>query len=44
MAGAFNRQELGDIDLVWGEVTDAIKHKGYDLSHILDKRIYQYMQ
>lgn len=44
VAGAFNRQELGDIDLVWGEVTDAIKHKGYGLSHILDKRIYQYMQ
>ncbi|MCR8679592.1 MULTISPECIES: hypothetical protein [Campylobacter] len=44
VAGAFERQEIGDIDLVWGEVTDAIKHKGYGLSHILDKRIYQYMQ
>lgn len=44
VAGAFEREGLGDIDLVWGEVTDAIKHKGYGLSHILDKRIYQYMQ
>ncbi|MCR8690624.1 MULTISPECIES: hypothetical protein [Campylobacter] len=44
VAGAFNRQELGDIDLVWGEVTDAIKHKGYGLSHILDKRIAEFME
>ncbi|ARR00373.1 hypothetical protein CSUIS_0546 [Campylobacter porcelli] len=44
VAGAFEREELGDIDLVWGEVTDHIKHKGYGLSHILDKRIYQYIQ
>lgn len=44
VAGAFERQELGDIDLVWGEVTDAIKHKGYGLSHILDKRMAEFME
>ena len=44
VAGAFERKELGDIDLVWGEVTDAIKHKGYGLSHILDKRIAEFME
>ena len=44
VAGAFEREELGDIDLVWGEVTDAIKHKGYGLSHILDKRMAQFME
>ena len=44
VAGAFERKELGDIDLVWGEVTDAIKHKGYGLSHILDKRMAQFME
>ena len=37
VAGAFHRKELGDIDLVWGEVTDFEKHKGYGLAHILDK-------
>ena len=37
VAGAFHRKELGDIDLVWGEVTDFEKHKGYRLTHILDK-------
>ena len=37
VAGAFHRKELGDIDLVWGEVTDFEKHKGYRLAHILDK-------
>ena len=26
-----------DIDIVWGEVTDPIKHKGYGLAHIIDK-------
>lgn len=35
--GAFYREDLGDIDLVWGEVTDAKKHIGYGLAHILDK-------
>ncbi|MGP1458951.1 MAG: hypothetical protein ACTTKL_06550 [Treponema sp.] len=35
--GAFHRPEIGDIDVVWGKVTDAQKHKGYGLSHIIDK-------
>lgn len=34
---ALNRSDIGDIDLVWGEVTDPIKHKGYGLAHIIDK-------
>ncbi|MDL0110882.1 PBECR2 nuclease fold domain-containing protein, partial [Campylobacter felis] len=37
VSGAFYREELGDIDLVWGEITDLEKHKGYGLAHILDK-------
>ncbi|MBO4638803.1 MAG: hypothetical protein J5710_03520 [Treponema sp.] len=37
VTGAFNHKELGDIDVVWGKVTDAKKHKGFGLSHILDK-------
>ncbi len=37
VAGAFHRKNLGDIDLVWGEVIDKIKHKGYGLAHIIDK-------
>lgn len=37
VAGAFHRKDLGDIDLVWGEITDKIKHKGYGLAHIIDK-------
>ncbi|MCI5968495.1 MAG: hypothetical protein MRZ19_03195, partial [Helicobacter sp.] len=44
VAGAFYREELGDIDLVWGEVTDAQAHKGYGLAHILDKRIAEFME
>ena len=35
--GAFHRKEIGDIDVVWGEVTDKEKHKGYGLAHIIDK-------
>ena len=35
--GAFNRPEIGDIDVVWGKVTNAEKHKGYGLAHIIDK-------
>lgn len=34
---ALHRSDIGDIDIVWGEVTDPIKHKGYGLSHIIDK-------
>ncbi|WP_267892574.1 putative barnase/colicin E5 family endoribonuclease, partial [Helicobacter trogontum] len=37
VAGAFYKEGLGDIDLVWGEVTDPKNHKGYGLAHILDK-------
>lgn len=50
VAGAFYREELeklsgnGDITLVWGEVTDTLNHKGYGLSHILDKRIAEFME
>ena len=35
--GALYRPEIGDIDIIWGEVTDPIKHKGYGLAHIIDK-------
>ena len=31
------RDDIGYIDIVWGEVTDPVKHKGYGLSHIIDK-------
>ncbi|MCR2116246.1 hypothetical protein CUPS3781_09635, partial [Campylobacter upsaliensis] len=37
VSGAFYKEGLGDIDLVWGEITDLEKHKGYGLAHILDK-------
>ncbi|WP_194145699.1 hypothetical protein, partial [Helicobacter jaachi] len=33
----FHKEGLGDIDLVWGEVTDSKAHKGYGLAHIIDK-------
>ena len=35
--GAFHRKEIGDIDVVWGEVTNKEKHTGYGLAHIIDK-------
>ena len=35
--GAFHRKEIGDIDVVWGEVADKEKHTGYGLAHIIDK-------
>ncbi len=35
--GALYRPDIGKIDIVWGEVTDPVKHKGYDLAHIIDK-------
>ena len=44
VAGAFYKEGLGDIDLVWGEITDATNHKGFGLSHILDKRTAEFMQ
>ena len=34
---ALYRDDIGFIDIVWGEVTDPIKHKGYGLVHIIDK-------
>ena len=50
VSGAFYREDLkelsgnGDIDLVWGEVTDAEAHTGYGLAHIIDKRTAEFMQ
>ena len=35
--GAFHRDDTGDIDVVWGKVTDPVKHTGYGLAHIIDK-------
>lgn len=38
VAGAFHRKDLGDIDLVWGEVrTSSSEVKGYGLSKIIEK-------
>ena len=37
VVGAFYKEGLGEIDLVWGEITDFKNHKGYGLSHIIDK-------
>lgn len=34
---ALYRDDIGYIDIVWGEVTDPVKHKGYGLAHIIDK-------
>ena len=34
---ALYRSDIGYINIVWGEVTDPIKHKGFGLSHIIDK-------
>lgn len=34
---ALYRSDIGKIDLVWGEVTDTVNHKGYGLSHIVEK-------
>lgn len=33
----FYRDDIGYINLVWGEVTDGVKHKGYGLAHIINK-------
>lgn len=44
VAGAFERKELGDIDLVWGEVADKVKHTGYGLAHIIDKRVSEFIE
>lgn len=37
ITGAFYRKDIGDIDLVWGKVTNAKQHKGFGLAHIVDK-------
>ena len=34
---ALHRDDIGDIDIVWGKVTDPIKHRGFGLAHIIDK-------
>ena len=34
---AFSRKDIGNIDVVYGEVTNPKTHKGYGLSHIFDK-------
>lgn len=34
---AFSKDGIGSIDVVYGKVTDAKKHKGYGLAHILEK-------
>lgn len=34
---ALHRDDIGFIDIVWGKVTDSVKHKGFGLSHIIDK-------
>ena len=40
VAGAFHRKELGDIDLVWGEVKGKGKEaKGYGLAKIIEKHL-----
>ena len=35
--GAFSRKDIGDIDIVWGEVINEKEHTGYGLAHIIDK-------
>ncbi|EKY8777645.1 DEAD/DEAH box helicase family protein [Campylobacter upsaliensis] len=44
VANAFYKEGLGEIDLVWGEITDLEKHKGYGLAHILDKRKSEFVE
>lgn len=34
---ALHRDDIGDIDIVWGKVTDPNKHTGYGLAHIIEK-------
>lgn len=34
---ALHRADIGDIDIIWGEVTDRVKHTGFGLAHIIDK-------
>ena len=32
---SLHRDDIGDIDIVWGEVTDPIKHRGLDCPILL---------
>ena len=34
---ALHRSDIGDIDIVWGEITNPIKRQGFGLVHIIDK-------
>lgn len=36
---ALHRDDIGDVDIVWGEVTDEKKHLGFGLAHIIDKHV-----
>lgn len=42
--GALEHKVIGDIALVWGQVVDKDRHRGYGLAHILDKRTYELEQ
>ncbi len=37
ISNAFYKDGIGDIDVVYGKITNAKKHKGYGLAHIFDK-------
>ena len=39
--GGFYRDDLGEITLCWGKVTNTKKNEGYGLAHILDKRTHE---
>jgi hypothetical protein len=34
---ALYRKDIGFVSIIWGKVTDPVRHKGYGLSHIIDK-------
>lgn len=34
---ALYRPGIGNISIVWGKVTNPVRHQGYGLSHIIDK-------
>ena len=37
VVGAMSKKGFGEIDFVYGEITDAKKHKGLGIAHIIDK-------
>jgi hypothetical protein len=41
---ALYRKDIGYIDIVWGKVTDKVKHTGYGLAHIIDKHGREFKQ